>query len=156
MYIQQSVSQELGQTLPTDLIFMKKVYRGNRNKPMGKGQKSCLQILTCQDIIPFLWDQGQRSIFGSFFILIQCCILKQKMLTWVCSISLLTILSAPLRIWAEQVTIILMPTKIQITMSNHVNPMLLRPVLRVSTTIDSVLFRLEQLCHVLWWQLQYL
>ena len=138
MYIQQSVSQELGQTLPTDLIFMKKVYRGNRNKPMGKGQKSCLQILTCQDIIPFLWDQGQRSIFGSFFILIQCCILKQKMLTWVCSISLLTLSVACLHTWAKQAKIILMLTKMQIIMSNNVDPTVLRPVLRIVLAIDGV------------------
>ena len=46
------------------------------------------------------------------------------MSTWVCSISFLTILFALLHIWAEQTTIILTPTKIQITVSNNVNPIL--------------------------------
>ena len=67
------------------------------------------------------------------------------MLTWVCSISLLTILVAHLHIWAEQATIILMPTKIQIIMSNNVNLILLRPVLGTVPAIDSVLLKMEQL-----------
>ena len=66
------------------------------------------------------------------------------MSTWVCSISLLTVSVSRLHIWAEQATIILMPTKIQI-MSNSVNPILLRPVLGIVLAIDSVVLKMEQL-----------
>ena len=64
---------------------------------------------------------------------------------WVCSISLLTILVARLRTWAEQATINLMPTNIQIIMKNSVNPILLSPVLGTVLAIDSVLLKVEQL-----------
>ena len=67
------------------------------------------------------------------------------MLTWVCSTTLLTVLVVCLHIQAEQTTIILMPTKIQIIMSNSVNPILLRPVFGVVLAIGSVLLKLEQL-----------
>ena len=66
------------------------------------------------------------------------------MSTWVCSISLLTILVAHLQICAEQATVILMPTKILIIMSNNVNPILLRPVLGTVLATDSVLLKIEQ------------
>ena len=63
---------------------------------------------------------------------------------WDCSISLLTISGAHLKIRAEQATIILMPTNAYIIMSNNVNPILLRPVLRNGLTIGSKLLKIEQ------------
>ena len=108
--------------------------------------KSCLQIPTCQNIIPFLQDHGQRSVFCNFFILTKGTVfLEWKMSAWVCSISLLTILVAHLHMQAEQATIILMSTKIYIIMINSVNPILLRPVLGIVLAIDSVLLKVEQL-----------
>ena len=59
------------------------------------------------------------------------------MSTWVCNISLLTVLVASLHIRAEQATVILM--------SNSINPILLRPVLGIVLAIDSVLLNMEQL-----------
>ena len=38
-----------------------------------------------------------------------------------------------------------MPTKVQIIMSNSVNPILLRVVLRIVLAINSVLLKMEQL-----------
>ena len=67
------------------------------------------------------------------------------MATWVPNISLLTVLVTHLHVWAIQITIILMPTKIQIIMSNNVNPILLRPVLGIMLIIDSILLKVEQL-----------
>ena len=58
---------------------------------------------------------------------------------------MLTVLVACLYIWAEQATIILMPTKVQIIMSSSVNPILLRLVLRSVLAIHSVLLKVEQL-----------
>ena len=66
-------------------------------------------------------------------------------MTWVSSIPLLTILVACLHTLAEQATIILLPTKIQMIMSNSVNPILLRLVLGIVLAIDSVLLKMEQL-----------
>lgn len=66
------------------------------------------------------------------------------MLTSVYSISLLTVLVACLHIWAEPTATILMPTKMQITISNSVSPFLLRPVLGTVLTMDSVLLKMEQ------------
>ena len=54
---------------------------------------------------------------------------------------MLTILVAQ----AEQSTIFLMPTKIQIIMSNSINLILLRPSSGIVLAIDSVLLKLEQL-----------
>ena len=67
------------------------------------------------------------------------------MSTWVCSISLLTILVAHLYIRTEQGTIIFMPKKISIIISNCVNPILLRPVLGIVLAIDLLLLKMEQL-----------
>ena len=96
--------------------------------------KSCLQRLAynspLSDIILFLWNCGQRFNFCNFFLLIQSAIfLEWKVSTWVHGIFLLTVLVACFHIWAEPVTIISMPTKIQIIMCNSANPFLLRPVL---------------------------
>ena len=66
-------------------------------------------------------------------------------MTWVCTISLLTIIVAHLHIKAEQATIILMSTNIYIIMNYSVNPILLRPVLGIVLAIDSVLLKMEQL-----------
>ena len=66
------------------------------------------------------------------------------MLTWVCGIFLVTILVAGLHIQAEQATIILMPTEIQMIMSSSVNPILLRPVLGILLAINSVRLKMEQ------------
>lgn len=49
-----------------------------------------------------------------------------KMSTWVCSISLLTVVLCS---FTEQAAIISMPTKIWVIMSRGVRPILLRPVL---------------------------
>ena len=65
------------------------------------------------------------------------------MLTWVCSISLLTVVVAHFHTGAEQATIILMPTKIQIIFSSSVNPILLRSVLGTVLAIDSVMLKME-------------
>ena len=58
-----------------------------------------------------------------------------------------------------------MPTKIQIMMSNSINPILLGPVLGIVLAIDSVLLKMVQLMSCLlqsghyadsfslWWQL---
>ena len=67
------------------------------------------------------------------------------MLTWVCSLSVLTLSAACLHIWVEQAIIILMPQKIQIIMSSSINPILLRPVLGTVLARDSVLLKIEQL-----------
>lgn len=40
-----------------------------------------------------------------------------------------------------------MLTKVQIIMNNSVNPILLRPVHGIVLAINSVLLKLEQLCH---------
>ena len=72
------------------------------------------------------------------------------MLTWVCGIFLVTILVAGLHIQAEQATIILMPTEIQMIMTSSVNPILLRPVLGITLPIGSVLLKIEQ--FMLWLQ----
>ena len=50
-----------------------------------------------------------------------------------------------LHVRAEQATVILMPTKIQTIMRNSVNPILLRPVLRIVLARDSVLLKMERL-----------
>ena len=52
---------------------------------------------------------------------------------------------ACLHIQAEQVMIFLMPTKIQVILSNNVNSILLRLVLGIVLAIDSVLLKMEQL-----------
>ena len=65
------------------------------------------------------------------------------MSTWVCGIFLVTILVACLHIQAEQATIILIPTEIQMIMSSSVNPILLRPVLAITLPIGSVLLKME-------------
>ena len=78
--------------------------------------------------------------------------LAWNMSTWVCSISLLTVLVAHLHMRAEQATIILMPTKIQIIMGSSVNPILLRPVLGTVLAIDSELLKMEQLMSWSWSQ----
>ena len=67
-----------------------------------------------------------------------------------CSISLLAVVVAHLHIWAEQATTTLMPTKILISMSKSVNPILLRPVLGIVLAINSVLLKMEQ--FMLWLQ----
>ena len=67
------------------------------------------------------------------------------MLTCVYSISLLTVLVACLPTQAEQTAIILMPTKMRITMSNGVSLTLLKQVLGTVLTMDSVLLKMEQL-----------
>ena len=54
------------------------------------------------------------------------------------SISLLTLSVACLHTWAKQAKIILMLTKMQIIMSNNVDPTVLRPVLRIVLAIDGV------------------
>lgn len=60
------------------------------------------------------------------------------------SISLLIVVVAYLQISIEQATIILMPTNAYIIMSNNVNPIILRPVLRNGLTIGSKLLKIEQ------------
>ena len=79
------------------------------------------------------------------------------MSTRVCSISLLTVIVVRLHIWAEQATIILMSPKVEIIISNSVNPILLRPVLGIVLAIDSVLLKMESghraVSFLLWWQL---
>ena len=65
--------------------------------------------------------------------------------TWICSISLLTVVVAHLHIQAGQATVILMPTKTQIIISNSVNSILSRPVLGTVLAIDSVLLQKEEL-----------
>ena len=57
---------------------------------------------------------------------------------------MLTVLVACLHIREEQTAIILVPTKMWITMSTSVSPILLRPVLRTVLTMDSVLLKMEQ------------
>lgn len=71
-------------------------------------------------------------------------VLEWKILTWVCTISLLTIIVAHLHIKADQATIILMSTNIYIIMNYSVNPILLRPVIGIVLAIDSVLLNMEQ------------
>ena len=90
---------------------------GKQERGKGAAQKSPLS-----DIMPFLWDQGQRSIFCSIMLTQETIFLEWKRLTWVCSTSLVTVLVVCLHIWAEQATVILKPTKIQIIMSSSVNP----------------------------------
>ena len=58
---------------------------------------------------------------------------------------MLTVLVACLHTWAEQTAIILMPTKMRVTMSNSVSPIPLRPVLGTVLTMDSVLLEMVQL-----------
>ena len=52
--------------------------------------------------------------------------------------SLLTISVACLHIWVKQAAIILMLTKMQIIMSSNVDPILLRPVLKIVLATDGV------------------
>ena len=61
------------------------------------------------------------------------------------SISWLINFFACLHIQAEQAMIFLMPTKIQVIMSNNVNSILLRLALGIVLAIDSVLLKMEQL-----------
>ena len=65
--------------------------------------------------------------------------------TWICSISLLTVVVAHLHLQAGQATVILMPTKTQIIISNSVNSILSRPVLGTVLAIDSVPLKTEEL-----------
>jgi len=108
--------------------------------------KKATQKFPLSDIILFLWDYGWISVLCNFFMLTQGTIFSEwKMLTWIYSLSLWTILVAWLCIWPEQTTIISMPTKIQSIKSSSVNSLILRPVLRTVLGMDSVMLRMEQL-----------
>ena len=61
---------------------------------------------------------------------------------WVWSISADNF-SCPLTYGAEQAIIILKPTKMYIITHDNVNPILLRPILGIVLTTDSVLLKLE-------------
>ena len=112
---------------------------------MGKQERGRIAAFNSplSNIIPFLQGQGLRSIFCNFFRLTFS---EWTMSTWVCSISLLTISVALLRIWAEQATIILIPTKIQVIMSN-VNPILLNQFLELCQPQIQYCSSWSSLCH---------
>ena len=108
--------------------------------------QKAIQKFPLSDIILFLWDYGWIFVLCNFFMLTQGTIFSEwKMLTWIYSLSLWTILVAWLCIWPEQTTIISMPTKIQIIKSSSVNSLILRPVLRIVLGMDLVMLRMEQL-----------
>ena len=108
--------------------------------------QKAIQKFPLSDIILFLWDYGWIFVLCNFFMLTQGTIFSEwKMLTWIYSLSLWTILVAWLCIWPEQTTIISMPTKIQIIKSSSVNYLILRPVLRIVLGMDLVMLRMEQL-----------
>ena len=58
---------------------------------------------------------------------------------------MLTVVVAHLHLQAGQATVILMPTKTQIIISNSVNSILSRPVLGTVLAIDSVPLKTEEL-----------
>ena len=94
----------------------------------------------------FLCDEERRSVFCNCFMLRNGTeVLEWKVSTWAWNISLLTVLVTYLHMWAEQATIILMPTKIKIIMSSSVNPILLRPLLWIVLAINTVLLKMEHL-----------
>ena len=113
---------------------------------MGKQERSKTVGFSSlrSNIIPFLWNQGQRSIFYIFFIE-EVDIGNHILRVEDVSISWLTVLVAYLYRQAEQATITLMPRMIQIVTGSDVNPILLRPVLGIVLNIDSVLLEMEQL-----------
>ena len=75
------------------------------------GKRAAFNSLS--NIIPFLWDQGRKSIFCNFFILTEGAVFSEwKMSACMCSISLLTILLFHLSYTTEQATVILTFTKI--------------------------------------------
>ena len=82
-------------------------------------------------------QQGQRSIFYNFFVE-EVDIGNHILRVEDVNISLLSVLVAYLYRQAKQATITLMPRMIQIVTSNDVNPILLRPVLRIVLATDGV------------------
>lgn len=96
------------------------------------------------NIITFLWDQGERSVFCNVFMLTSGVALSE----WVCSISLL---QTPAYIYGQsKLQLFSCPQRQKLLLRNSVNLVFLRPVLGILLAIASALLKMEQIMS--WWQ----
>ena len=109
---------------------------------------SCKKLLKsshCQTSFYFYGIMGEYLSFVTSSCWLRAPYSEWKMLTWIYRLSLWTILVFWLCIWPEQITIISMPTKVQIPKSSSINSLILRPVLRIVLGMDLLMLKMEQL-----------